>query len=171
MRRCLMILPSLIVLAACANAPPPTALPQQGVHASFPPGSIVNVIQVDALDPLPLRAAALIAPDGTTTQASSIDVHANPTTLGGEYSLNDPWRSSALGNTTNAFPTGAIDPVVRSEDQLLMTVSTADITLPDPVAYRRDWANYKLRLSFGADNHLDTREIPAPQPPPGATGS
>jgi len=171
MRRLLMIVPSLFVLAACADAPPPAAGPQPGVRASFPPGSVVNVIRIDALDPAPLRKAALIAPDGTATEATSLDVDANPQTLGGQYSLRDPWRN-AMGNVTDPLPNGTIDPVVRSRTQLLLTISTADIALPDPVAYRRDWANYKIRLSFaGPGQQPETRDIPAPQPPTEAGGS
>jgi hypothetical protein len=49
-------------------------------------------------------------------------------------------------------------------------VSTADIALPDPVAYRRDWARYRIRLVFGtAPGELETREIAAPEPPPQAS--
>jgi len=171
MRRCLMILPSLIVLAACADGPPPASGPQQGVRASFPPGAVTDVIRVDAIDTLPLRTAELIAPDGTATPASSLDVDANPRTIGGQSTLSDPWRASMLSpNGNDPLPTASVDQAMRSQIQVLLTVSTADIALPDPVAYRRDWADYKIRLGFGApDNRLDTREIPAPAPlpPPG----
>ena len=47
------------------------------------------------------------------------------------------------------MPNGA-DATYRSETQVLMMVSTADIPLPDPVVYRRDWANYRIRLGFDA---------------------
>jgi hypothetical protein len=163
MRRLLMILSSLTLLAACADAPPPLLGPQQGVRASFPPGSVVNVIKIDALDPAPLHSTELIAPDGTATPASWLDVVADPETIGGSSALRDPWRNSQLGNALNPLPTNAIDPTVRSRTQLLLTVSTANIPLPDPVAYHRDWANYKIRLEFGVDGK-DVREIPAPPP-------
>ena len=46
-------------------------------------------------------------------------------------------------------------------------LSTAEITLPDPVAYRRDWAGYKIRLGFAAGgSQLQIRVIGAPAPPP-----
>ena len=169
MRRFWMILPSLIVLAACADAPPPSSGVQQGVRASFPPGGVAGVIRVDALDTLPLRTAELVAPDGTATPASSLDANPNPQTISGQAAIADPWRSSMLGaNGINPLPSGAPDPLVRSRTLLLLTVSTADIALPDPVAYRRDWATYRIRLGFGAaGNRLDIREIPAPPPPPG----
>jgi hypothetical protein len=51
----------------------------------------------------------------------------------------------------------------------LATVSTAEIALPDPVAYRRDWGKYRIRLNFGTPpGETETREIAAPEPPPGS---
>jgi hypothetical protein len=171
LRRLLIILPSLMMLAACTDAPPPTMGPQQGVRASFPPGGVAGVIQIDALDSLPLHAAELVAPDGTATPQSYLNVTANPRTLGGTASLTDPWRTSMLGsNGIDPMLGTPPSPVARSQEQLLLTASTADITLPDPVAYRHDWANYKIRLSFGPTGS-DVREIAAPQPPPPPAGS
>jgi hypothetical protein len=169
MRRLWMILPCLVALAACTgNAPPPEGPPQPSVHASFPPGAVANVIRVDALDPLPLRTAELVAPDGTTTAASSIDVAANPRTLAGQGAFDDPWRTSGLGaNGLNPMPAATTDPTVYSHHQLLLTVSTAQLAPPDPVAYARDWQSYKIRLGFAkSQNTLDIRDIPAPEPPP-----
>ena len=169
MRGFLMILPLLIVAAGCADGPPPVpAAPQQGITASFPPGGIAGVIKIDALDAKPLRTAELVAPDGSTTSASSLDVDPNPQTIGGDGTIADPWRSSGFAsNGINPLPNGPLFPTPRSRDQLLLMVSTADITLSDPVAYRRDWADYKIRLGFAAaGGQLETREIPAPAPPP-----
>jgi hypothetical protein len=167
MRRLPMILPCLMLLAACADAPPSPTI-EQGVRASFPPGAVVNVIRVDALDSLPLRAADLVAPDGTVTSASSLDVQKSLQTNGGESTVNDPWRSSMLGNNgIPQLPSGQLTASVRTHDTLMAMVSTAQIPLPDPAAYRQDWANYRIRLSFGAGgSDLDTREIAAPRPPP-----
>ena len=168
MRRFWMILPSLMLLAACTDAPPPGAgLPHPGVTAAFPRGGVAGVIRVDVLDTAPLRAVELVAPDGSTTPASSLDVTGNPTTISGQKSIPDPWRTSIFGsNGVNPLPAGPPTPSVRSTDQLLLTASTADIALPDPVAYRRDWGNYKIRLSFaGAGDQLDIRELAAPAPP------
>jgi hypothetical protein len=168
MRRFWMILPCLAAIAACTDAPPPLAVPPPSVTATFPPGGLANVIQVNALDALPLRTAELVAPDGATTPASSIDVEANPVTLAGQRAFNDPWRTSSIGpNGINAAPQATTDPAVYSQHQLLMTISTAQIAPADPVAYRRDWQNYKVRLGFAGSGHqLDMREIPAPEPPP-----
>jgi hypothetical protein len=173
MRRLLPILPLLVALAACTDAPPPGAdIPQQGVTASFPPGAVVNVIQVDARDSAPLRAAELVAPDGSTTPANWLNVDPNPQRLTGQDAVADPWRSSGFGtNGISPLPTTTGAPnFARSQNQLLMMISTADIPLPDPVVYRQDWAKYKIRLSFAAGDQLDVREIPAPAPPPEQTG-
>jgi hypothetical protein len=170
MRRLLIILPYLIVVAACTDAPPPAFGPQQGVRASFPPGSVINVIRINALDSQPLRTAELVAPDGTVTPASELNAVANPKTLGERGSLSDPWRNSVMGNAPDLQSSGGMDPTPRLQSQLLLTVSTADIALPDPVTYRRDWANYKIRLSFGSSGN-DIREIAAPQPPAEPAGS
>jgi hypothetical protein len=45
-----------------------------------------------------------------------------------------------------------------------MTAS-AEISLPDPVLYRRDWQHYKIRLTFGGTGTPDIRELAAPAPP------
>lgn len=168
MRRCLMILPSLLLLAACIGGPPPAPLPQQSVRASFPPHGIANVIRIEAVDSLPLRSAELVAPDGTATKAQWLDVSANPQTIGGQRALSDPWRTGVLSaNGINPLPSGPVDTAYRSETQLFLTISTAEIALPDPVVYQRDWQQYRIRLGFGAPGgQIDTREIAAPAPPP-----
>ena len=65
-----------------------------------------------------------------------------------------------------SFEAGA---ALRGRQQLLATVSTAEIALSDPVAYRRDWRRYRIRLTFGTPpSKIETREIAAPEPPPGS---
>jgi hypothetical protein len=142
-------------------------MPRQGIKASFPRGGVTGVIRVDVIDTLPLRGAVLVAPDGSTTAANWLDVAANQRTLGGQESIGDSWRSSILANNgLNPLPNGTRDPAPIARDRILLTMSTADISVPDPVVYRRDWAGYKIRLSFaGAGNELDVRDIPAPAPP------
>jgi hypothetical protein len=56
---------------------------------------------------------------------------------------------------------------LRSQVQVLAVLSQAEIPLPDPVAYRRDWATYRVRLTFGTPpSELESREVAAPAPPP-----
>ncbi len=45
-------------------------------------------------------------------------------------------------------------------------MSSASIALPDPVAYRRDWQKYRIRLRLGDPPQAETRELAAPAPLP-----
>jgi hypothetical protein len=169
MRHLLLLLTSLAALAGCDAGGGPAPLPGPHATASFPPGSVVNVIRVDVLDRLPLRAAALVAPDGTQTEASWLDVNDKVQASGGQFAMSSPWRgASAFAEANPALlPTANAEATFYSQKELLLMSADADIALPDPVVYRRDWQNYRVRLSFGAPGALVTRDIPAPQPPPG----
>jgi hypothetical protein len=160
----LTILLSLLLVAACEGSGP-APLPVDQVTASFPPHGITDVIVIDATDRLPLRAAMLIMPDGGTVPADGVDVNARPRSIAGLSAATDPTHSG-LGDLTQSGP--PIIPSIHSEGQLLTTISRASITLPDPVAYRRDWQRYRIRLDFGTPpGAVETREIAAPEPPPG----
>jgi hypothetical protein len=162
MTRGALILASLLLVAACEGSGP-APLPVDQVTASFPPHGITDVIVIDAVNRLPLRVATLIAPDGSTIPADGIDVNARPRS---DYRLGtrtDPTHSG-IGDLVQTGP--PIIPAVQSEGQLLTTISKASITLPDPVAYRRDWQRYRIRLDFGTPpGSVETQEIAAPEPP------
>ena len=67
-----------------------------------------------------------------------------------------------------ALPNAQAGAALYSNQQLLAMVSRADIPLPDPVAYRRDWRDWRVRLAFGTPpGELQTFVIAAPEPPPG----
>jgi len=161
---------ALSLLSACeAGAPAP--LPGAEVRAEFPPGGVVNVIQVTALDPRPLHAAELVAPDGAATPATGIDTTKNPTTSAGQFGAGNTARNNLSPQRTfaNAVvppnPTYSGRPSERTE--LLLTRSVASIALPDPVAYRKDWQHYRIKAEFGTPPApTETIEIPAPEPPP-----
>ncbi|HVC55905.1 MAG TPA: hypothetical protein VND95_08115 [Stellaceae bacterium] len=169
MRRLLPALLPLLLFTACAGGEAPPPGPTASVRAGFPPGGIVDLIVVDAVDRLPLHAADLVAPDGTATPARYIDVAAAPRFATGQSTAADPWQSAFNGGgsaTALAIESPQSGAALYSREQLLATVSTADIALPDPAAYRRDWAHYRIRLTFGVSPATaETREIPAPQPP------
>ena len=169
------ILPLLLAAAGCdgdlALPPGPPALgPAPQIRVSFPPGGIADTIVVEALESLPLRAAQLVAPNGAITAASNIDVDAAPRFATGQWAAGDPWRTSLTSNGGPSVLTlqhGEAGAALRSREEVLATVSTADIPLPDPVAYRRDWRHYRVRLSFGTPpGQVESREFAAPQPPP-----
>ena len=172
MHRCLPLLFPVLLLGACeggGGAPPP-ALPIAEVKAGFPRGAVVDAIQIDAVDPLPLRAVELVAPDGAATPASSIDIVRDPSSYAGQRAAEAAWNDSVSGNyaaAALAMPNAEANASLRSQTRLLTTISSATIPLPDPVAYRRDWPRYRIRLSFGTPpGRLETREIAAPEPPP-----
>lgn len=167
----------LLVLAACGPeaglGSGPAPLPTQSVSASFTPGDVADVIDVRAVDPQPMRTAELVAPDGGKIAASSIDVIRSPQTATGQFLQNDPFHGIQAGNI-GTVPTlnAEANATLRGEARLLTTVSQASIPLADPVAYRRDWRNYRLRLGFGpAGGNLVAREIAAPAPPSAAEGA
>ena len=170
--RLLPLLAPMALLAACADGavPPPTG-PAPQLHASFLPHGTADTIVVEAVERLPLRAAELVAPDGTVTPASYVDVAATPSLATGQWSAGNPWLDAISGGPPAAVITANGNPqaALRSREQLLATVSTADLALPDPAAYRRDWTHYRIRLSFGTPpGAIENREIAAPPPPPPA---
>lgn len=170
---CLAVVLPLLPLAACDEmpvlppGPPPAATAQ--LRVGFPPGGIADTIVVTAVERLPLRRAELVAPDGSATPASYVDVADSPRFATGQRTVANPWRNSVAGDTTPAVAIAdtQASAAFESRSQLLATVSIADIPLPDPVLYRRDWQRYRIRLSFGTPpGEVETRELPAPAPPP-----
>jgi hypothetical protein len=148
--------------------PPGPATPRTRVRAGF--GGLVDTIEVSAIELLRLRAAALVAPDGTLVPANYITVAANPRLATGQWSLSHRWDDAATPDNALAalaLPNAQAGAALRSNQQLLAMVSRADLPLPDPVAYRRDWRNWRIRLTFGTPpGEVSTIEIPAPEPPP-----
>ena len=174
MRRVLRLLVPLLLIAGCDTGGSPSApfgLNQQ-VRARFPRGGLVDTIAIDAVDRLPLRGAELVAADGTTTRASHIDVTASPVVATGQWVAGDPWRTGLAGGGSAAaltIPNVQAGAALQGQEQLLATVSMAEIALPDPVAYRRNWQKYKIRLTFGTPpGEIETRMIAAPEPLPGS---
>jgi len=169
MRGVFSLLSAVIFLAACADVGPPP-LPTDQVRARFPPGGVVDVIEVDAVDRLPLRKAELVAPDGQATPASYLIAVPSPgITLDREFATS-PYAGNAFGygNITPNLTTPGFAAGSQQRVALLAMVSTASIPLPDPVEYRRDWRDYRIRLDFGdPPGAVETRELAAPEPPPG----
>lgn len=167
---------TVLLVAACSGAgAPPTALPTDRARASFPAGGIADTIEIDAVDRLPLRSAELVAPGGAATPATAIAANPAPSESLFQQSPNGPYAGTAgtafaVGSIgSNALAPAVVGAAPRTETKLLAVVSTASIALPDPVAYRRDWQKYRIRLRFGdPPGQVETREIAAPEPPPGS---
>jgi hypothetical protein len=159
----------LLLLAACAGSGPAPS-PNDQMRAVFRPGGGVNQLEIDATDRLALRGAELVAPDGHVTPALSITANPAPTDTFSQEFPNSPYTGSNYGVAnigSNALSPGVVGAAPTRQTKLLAIVSNATIQLPDPVAYRRDWQKYRIRLRFGDPPQVETREIDAPAPPPG----
>jgi len=159
----------IAVLAACGAESGLPSLPTDQVRARFPPGGVVNVIEVDAVDRLPLRTVELVAPDGQATPASYIHVNPSPGVTFYQRFPDSPFGGGTFGIGDLAagapFPAD-LGGAPQGHEKLLAMVSTASILLPDEAAYRRDWRSYRIFLSFGDQpNEIARRVIPAPEPP------
>ncbi len=161
---------TLALFAGCSAESGLSPLPEDQVRARFPPGRVVDTIEVDAVDRLPLRSAELIAPDGEATTASYLHVEAAPSVAFHQRVVDIPYAGNpiGLGNLTPGTPFPAdIGGVPQGNARLLAMVSTASIALPDEVAYRRNWRSYRIFLSFGdLPGEVERRVLPAPEPPP-----
>lgn len=160
----------IAALAACGAESGLPSLPTDQVRARFPPGAVVNVIEVDAVDRLPLRTVELVAPDGQATPASYLHVNPSPGVTFYQRFPDSPYGGGTFGIGDLAagapFPAD-LGGAPQGHEKLLAMVSTASILLPDEVAYRRDWRSYRIFLSFGDQpSEIARRVIPAPEPPP-----
>jgi hypothetical protein len=170
-------------IVGCEGGGTPPSTPAASQPGSLPPGpatlttqmqvgfgGLVDTIQVSAIEQLPLREAALVAPDGTIVPANDITVSANPSIATGQWSLANRWDYAASPDNALAaltLPNAQAGAALYSNQQLLAMVSRASILLPDPVAYRRDWRDWRVRLTFGTPpGELQTYVIAAPEPPP-----
>jgi hypothetical protein len=157
---------------ACADESGLQALPNDQARAYFPTGGVVNAIEVDAINRLPLRSAELVAPDGEATPASYLHVNADPSAAYYQRYFNTPYVGNAVGiggiASGNPLATDVGNGAPQSSVRLLAMVSTASIPLPDDIAYRRDWRSYRIFLSFGdASAEVERKVLPAPEPPSG----
>ena len=157
----------LALVWACAPEDGLAPLPTDQLRARFPPGGVVNSIEIDAIDRLPLRTAELVSPDGRATPASYLHVNPSPSVTFYQRQIDTPYEGnlSGIGNVTPvpAVVTGA----PQGDAQLLAMVSTASIPVPDEIEYRRDWRSYRIFLSFGdLAGEVERRVLPAPEPPP-----
>jgi len=159
-----------LLLAGCFDGPPPAGPPPAQITAGFPPGGVANQIQIDTVERLPLHSAELVAPDGAETPANYLTAADSPLFTTGQQVTNDPWRVGTAGGPGRiAIAGGQPGATLRSNVQVLTLVSSASISLPDPIAYQHDWQHYRIRLGFGVPPaEIETREIAAPEPPPPA---
>jgi hypothetical protein len=157
----------LALVAACSPESGLPPLPTDQVRARFPPGGVVNSIEVDAVDRLPLRTAELVSPDGQATPASYLHVSASPSVTFYQRQIDTPYEGNLFGIGNVAPVPAVVTGAPQGEAQLLAMVSSASIPVPDEIEYRRDWRSYRIFLSFGdLAGEVERRVLPAPEPPP-----
>ena len=157
----------LALVAACVPESGLTPLPTDQVRARFPPGGVVNSIEIDAIDRLPLRTAELVSPDGQATPASYLHVNQSPSVAFYQRRIDAPYEGTTYGIGNTAPVPGMVSGAPQSDAKLLAMASTASIPVPDEIEYRRDWRSYRIFLSFGdLAGEVERRVLPAPEPPP-----
>jgi hypothetical protein len=161
---------TFVLLAGCADESGPGQAPVDQIRARFPPGGVVDVIEVEAVNRLPLRSVELIAPDGQATPASYLNVSPSPSVPYYQGFSSGPFAGylPGSGNFASGAPlSNGIAGAPQGRAQLLAMVSTASIPLPDEIGYRREWRSYRIFLSFGdLQSEVERRVLTAPEPPP-----
>ena len=158
---------TLALVAACAPESGLPPLPADQVSARFPPGGVVNSIEIDAVDRLPLRTAELVSPDGQATPASYLHVNPSPSVTFYQRQIDTPYEGNIFGIGNLAPVPAVVTGAPQGDAQFLAMVSTASIPVPDEIEYRRDWRSYRIFLSFGdLAGEVERRVLPAPEPPP-----
>jgi hypothetical protein len=140
-------LAALLLLAGCGGVEE-NGLTPGTLAARFVPGGLADVIVVTSVDRLPLRAAALVTPDGERVPAYSIDVDPHPAT------------ARVPGEATLLSAPGA----PRQSAWINTMASTALIRLPDPVQYAKNWRRARIELRLG-DPGSGEREVTLAAPP------
>jgi len=157
---------TLAFVAACAPKSGLPPLPADQVRARFPPGGVVNSIEIDAVDRLPLRTAELVSPDGQATPASYLHVNPSPSVTFYQRQIDTPYEGNIFGIGNLAPVPAVVTGAPQGDAQFLAMVSTASIPVPDEIEYRRDWRSYRIFLSFGdLAGEVERRVLPAPEPP------
>lgn len=152
------------VLAACiderggdAGQQPNTAV------ARFIPGEDVTIILVTVNDRRALRAAELVGPGGAVIAADSVDANR---IAAYRQPLSRQSIGVGVGGTGVAQPLGGLGSFAAGSQTFgaSQIYSTAEIRLPDPDSYARDWRLWRVRLRIGDPPDPTTLTLPAPQP-------
>jgi hypothetical protein len=153
-----------LALAACAAPPVRRAdLPDFGeVKASFALGQDIQVINVRALDRLPITSAVLVLPDGDRVTAYSIDEQKDPS-YSNQISLGTPMSDvTAVGGPVPMLA-GPGMPAITTK-LIGQIASVGLIRVPDLGAYKELWPQSKIlvHMGFAPDDRVET--LAAPQP-------
>lgn len=159
-------------LATPKSPPPP--LPAASTSDSVPQyegtqATLANdLITVTVSDPLPAKAARLVAPDGTLTEALAIDTERNLSRE--DNSLRPRIGVGAVGGSGGGGISTGIGigfPLFGASESRTYSVTESRITfrLPDAAAYRRDWQRYAIAVDLDDGVNRRTFQMLPPAPP------
>lgn len=161
--RCLALW--LLLVSSCAA---PERLPPS-LRAGFVAGSAV--IEVQARDPLPLRAAELLLPDGAVLTAGELASTLPPPPRPSEP-LDAGVGVGVVGGSRGGVDTAVLvslpvdfSGLFRRRRPPELIESRARFAISDLGAYRLAWPAARLRLTLG-DPPGPTRVVELPAPPP-----
>jgi hypothetical protein len=158
----------LLALGGCYSGGEsgPTAARQQSVTGYFS-ATDHGVIEIDVTDPLPVKAASLVGPDGAAIEAFQIDRDRQI------YHGNGPIRPSIGGTVTGGSSSrigtsvGIGFPLFGGDGNGVTTTVTASrvqIRVLDLAAYQTDWQRSKLHIEL--DDGVTRRVMELLPPPP-----
>lgn len=127
-----------------------------------------DIITVTVSDPLPAKAARLVAPDGTLTEALAIDTERNLSRE--DNSLRPRIGVGAVGGSGGGGISTGIGigfPLFGASESRTYSVTESRITfrLPDAAAYRRDWQGYAIAVDLDDGVNRRTFQMLPPAPP------
>src|SRR3974390_1683167 len=114
---------TMALVGACAPESGLPPLPTDQVRARFPPGSVVNSIEIDAVDRLPLRTAELVSPNGQATSASYLHVNPSPSVTFYQRQIDTPYEGNFFGIGNVAANPALVTGAPQGDAQLLAMVS------------------------------------------------
>ena len=159
---------SLLGLAACysSNDSGPVAPRQQSVTGYFS-ATDHGVIEIDVTDPLPVKAASLVGPDGTAVRAFQID--RDRQIYRGDGAIRPSVGVGVMGGSSGHIGTGVGIgfPLFGSSGNEVTTTVTASriqIRVPDLALYETNWQRSKLHIEL--DDGVSHRVMELLPPPP-----
>jgi hypothetical protein len=155
----------LAALAACSRAPPRE--PQRpSVTASVVGEAAAPVIEIVAINRLPLTSAELVDAAGATTPAARIERETLPTTTVERQGIGvgvSGGSSQGIEGVTIELP--LFGSARRPPPSPGLVRSRARLPIVDGDAYALNWERSIVRLRFGAaPGETSLAEVPAPDP-------
>lgn len=157
---------AILALVGCGyNSAPPGGIDESVTAAISAEDAAVILVIVD--DPLPVKSARLIDPNGAVTEAFAIDrdrqsysggSHVQPNVGVGVVGGSSSGVSTGIGIGIPLFSSDGGGAVRR------MTESRVRIRIPDAAAYRRDWQRYAIAVEL--DDGVNRRSFQMVPPAP-----